>query len=150
MDNDIKEYLMEKFGRIHPAFEVMDRYNPELLKGFVTMRRATLKPKDAPEGALPEKIKELIIVAVEVALGRGEGGKSHARRAVRLGATAKEVEEAVELCTWLAGWSTWVDCGMDAVLAAEDEERKMKEGKPFYWTSEVTTSEEKQHSRNIS
>ena len=143
MDEDIKEYLMEKFGRIHPVFEAMDRYNPELLRGFVTMRRATLKPKGAPEGALPEKIKELIIVAVEVALGRGEGGKSHARRAVRLGATPKEVEEAVELCTWLAGWSTWVDSGMEAVLAAEDEERKMKEGKPFYWTKEVTPSEEK-------
>jgi alkylhydroperoxidase/carboxymuconolactone decarboxylase family protein YurZ len=143
MDNDIKEYLMEKFGRILPAFEVMDRYNPELLRGYVTMRRAILKPKGAPEGALPEKIKELIIVAIEVALGRGESGKSHARRAVRLGATAKEVEEAVELCILLAGWSTWVDCGMDAVLAAEDEERKMKEGKPFYWTSEVTTAEER-------
>jgi alkylhydroperoxidase/carboxymuconolactone decarboxylase family protein YurZ len=100
-----------------------------------------LPPKGKPE-ILSRKVKELIMVAVEVALGRGEKGKSHARKAVRAGATPAEIHEVVSLCQWLAGQATYVDGGMDSVKAAEDEEAKMKAGKDFYWTSEVKPSEE--------
>jgi len=141
MDEDIRQYIMEEFGRIHPVFESMEKYNPELLKGFITSRRSTLPPKGKPE-ILSRKVKELIMVAVEVSLGRGEKGKSHARKAVRAGATPAEIHEVVSLCQWLAGQATYVDGGMDAVKAAEDEEAKMKAGKDFYWTSEVKPSEE--------
>ena len=81
------------------------------------------------------------MVAVEVAMGRGEKGKSHARKAVRAGATPAEVHEAVALCQWLVGMASYVDGGMDAVKAAEDEEAKAKAGKDFYWTSEVKSEE---------
>ena len=143
MDDETKNYIIEKFGRIHPVFEHMEKYNPEILKGFITIRKATLPPKGV-SSTIPEKMKELIIIAVEVALGRGEKGKSHARRAVRLGATPQEVHEAVSLVIWLAGWATYVDGGMDAVKAAEDEQEKMLKGEPFFWTQEVP-SDKKTH-----
>jgi len=138
MDDETKNYIIEKFGRIHPVFEHMEKYNPEILKGFITIRKATLPPKGVAS-AVPEKMKELIVIAVEVALGRGEKGKSHARRAVRLGATPQEVHETVSLVIWLAGWATYVDGGMDAVKAAEDEYEKMLKGEPFFWTQELST-----------
>jgi alkylhydroperoxidase/carboxymuconolactone decarboxylase family protein YurZ len=96
MDEDIRQYIIEEFGRIHPVFESMEKYNPELLKGFITSRRSTLPPKGKPE-ILSRKVKELVMVAVEVALGRGEKGKSHARKAVRAGATPAEIHEVVSL-----------------------------------------------------
>jgi hypothetical protein len=39
--------------------------------------------------------------------------------------------------------ASYVDGGMDAVKAAEEEDAKMKSGKEFYWTSEVGASENK-------
>jgi len=136
MKEETKKYILEKFGRMHPVFEHMDKYSPEIVDGFIRIRRATLPPEGV-EGAIPEKYKELIIIAVEVATGRGEKGRTHARRAVRLGAKPKEVQEAVSLCIWLAGWATWVDGGSEAVKAAEDEEEKIKKGESFHWTSEI-------------
>ena len=130
---------MEKFGRMHPVFEHMDKYSPEIVEGFIKIRKATLR--SGVEGAIPEKYKELIITAVEVATGRGEKGRSHARKAVRLGASPKEVQEAVSLCIWLAGWATWVDGGSEAVKAAEEEEEKVKKGDSFHWTADVKGEE---------
>lgn len=77
MDEEARKYIIEKFGRMHPVFEHMDRYSPEIVEGFIKIRKATLPPAGV-EGAIPEKYKELIITAVEVATGRGEKGRSHA------------------------------------------------------------------------
>ncbi len=125
---------------MHPVFEHMDQYSPEIVEGFIKIRKATLPPKGV-EGAIPEKYKELIITAIEVATGRGEKGRSHARKAVRLGATPREVQEAVSLCIWLAGWATWVDGGSQAVKAAEEEQELVKKGEDFHWTAEVKGEE---------
>lgn len=127
MNEETRKYILEKFGRMESVFELMDKYSPEIVDGHIKVRKATLPPAGV-EGAIPEKYKELIIVAVEVATGRGGRGTSHARRAVRVGATPREVQEAVSLCIWLTGWTTWVDCGSEAVKAAEEEEEKIKKG----------------------
>ena len=136
MNEETKKYILEKFGRMHPVFEHMDKYSPEIVEGFIKIRKATLPPKGV-DCAIPEKYKELIITAVEVATGRGEKGRSHARKAIRLGASPREVQEAVSLCIWLAGWATWVDGGSEAVKAAEDEEQKVKKGEDFHWTADI-------------
>ncbi len=78
------------------------------------------------------------MVAVEAATGRGEKGKSHARKAIRAGATPKEVQEALALCIYLVGMSSWVDGGMECVLAAEEEDTKVKHGEKFNWTADVS------------
>jgi len=131
---------MEKFGRMHPVFEHMDKYSPEIVDGYVKIRKATLPPAGV-QGIVPEKYKELVITAVEVATGRGEKGRTHARKVVRLGGTPKEVQEVVSLCIWLCGWSTWVDGGSQAVKAAEEEEEKVKKGEPFHWTADIKGEE---------
>ncbi len=140
MKDETKEYLIDEMSRVHEVFQTLDRYDPTLVDALASLRRAALPAKrKAGEGVLSTKYKELIMVAVEAATGRGEKGKSHARKAVRAGATPKEVQEALALCIYLVGMSSWVDGGMDCVLSAEDEEQKMKRGESFTWTAEVAS-----------
>jgi alkylhydroperoxidase/carboxymuconolactone decarboxylase family protein YurZ len=48
------------------------------------------------EGALPRKIRELIMVGITCALNRPRGVRLHSERALALGATPREVLEAME------------------------------------------------------
>ncbi|HKW05514.1 MAG TPA: carboxymuconolactone decarboxylase family protein, partial [Nitrososphaerales archaeon] len=125
MKDESKEYLVEEMGRVHEVFETLDRYDPKLVDALASLRRAAIPGKGDLGSTLPSKYKELIMVAVEAATGRGEKGKSHARKAVRAGATPKEVQEALALCIYLVGMSSWVDGGMECVLAAEEESEKV-------------------------
>jgi AhpD family alkylhydroperoxidase len=63
-------------------------HNPELMQGFGALSKAALAP-----GALDEKTKELIAMAIGVA-SRCDGCLGfHAKALVRLGATADEFRE---------------------------------------------------------
>jgi alkylhydroperoxidase/carboxymuconolactone decarboxylase family protein YurZ len=134
LKDETKNYLTEEMGRVHEAFQTLDRYDPNLVDALVALRRAAIPRKNDPHSAIPAKYRELIMVAVEASTGRGEKGKTHARKAVRMGATPKEVEEALALCIYLVGMSSWVDGGAECVLAAEDEEAKVKRGEKFDWS----------------
>ncbi len=131
-------------SRVHEVFQTLDRYDPAFTDSLAALRKAALPTKRDDKGVLHPKYKELIMVAVEAATGRGEKGKSHARKAIRAGATPKEVQEALALCIYLVGMSSWVDGGMDCVLAAEDEEAKMKRGEKFAWTAETEHESKKE------
>lgn len=128
---------METYGHIPESFAVIDRYNPAALDGIASFRTAIIPSKSKADEILSPKVKELIVTTLEVAAGRGEKGKTHARKAVRAGATPSEVFEAVSLCIYLSGMMTWVDSGADAVRSAEDEYGKVQSGKEFEWTAEL-------------
>jgi len=134
---ETRDYLVEEMSRVHEVFQTLDKYDPNLADSLASLRQAAIPSRKDDKGILAPKYKELIMVAVEAATGRGEKGKSHARKAIRAGATPKEVQEALALCIYLVGMSSWVDGGMDCVLAAEDEDQKMKRGEKFTWTAEV-------------
>ncbi len=138
LKNETKEYLIEEMGRVHEVYQTLDRYDPKLADSLASLRRAAIPSKnDTGSSTLEAKYKELIMLAVEAATGRGEKGKSHARKAIRAGATPKQVQEALALCIYLVGMSSWVDGGMECVLAAEEEQEKVTKGEKFNWTGEV-------------
>ena len=137
MNDTTRKYFMETYGLVPDSFEVIDRFNPEALDAIAGFRTTIIPSKSGGGQVLSAKVKELIVTAVEVAAGRGEKGKSHARKAIRVGATPDEVFEAVSLCIYLSGMMSWVDSGADAVKSAEDEYKKMKSGEGFRWTSET-------------
>jgi len=143
MKDETKEYLTQEMGRVHEVFQTLDRYDPDLVDSLASLRRNAIPGLNDVGSALPAKYRELIMVAVEAATGRGEKGKSHARKAIRAGATPKEVQEALALCIYLVGMSSWVDGGMECVLAAEEEDQKVKRGEKFNWTAEVSGHSEK-------
>src|SRR5580700_2317666 len=102
-----KDYLVSEMGRVHEVFQTLDRYDSNLVDSLASLRKAALPGKDDKDHALSARDRELIMVAVEAATGRGEKGKSHARKAIRAGATPKEVQEALALCIYLVGMSSW-------------------------------------------
>jgi alkylhydroperoxidase/carboxymuconolactone decarboxylase family protein YurZ len=144
MKEETRDYLVQEMGRVHEVFQTLDRYDPELVDSLASLRRSAIPGLKDTKSVLPAKYRELIMVAVEAAAGRGEKGKSHARKAIRAGATPKEVQEALALCIYLVGMSSWVDGGMECVLAAEEEDAKAKRGEKFNWTAEVSSSAKKE------
>ena len=138
MKDETRDYLIEEMGRVHEVFQTLDRYDPDLVDSLAALRRNAIPGLKDTGAVLPAKYRELIMVAVEAATGRGEKGKSHARKAIRAGATPKEVQEALALCIYLVGMSSWVDGGMECVLAAEEEDNKVKRREKFNWTAEVS------------
>ena len=83
MKKETKDYLTEEMGRVHEVFQTLDKYDPKLADAVASLRRAALPGKHDTGSTLETKYKELIMVAVEAATGRGEKGKSHARKAIR-------------------------------------------------------------------
>jgi len=138
MKNETRDYLIQEMGRVHEVFQTLDRYDPDLVDSLSSLRRNAIPGLNDTGAVVPAKYRELIMVAVEAATGRGEKGKSHARKAIRAGASPKEVQEALALCIYLVGMSSWVDGGMDCVLAAEEEDAKVKRGEKFTWTADVS------------
>jgi AhpD family alkylhydroperoxidase len=141
LKKNTKDYLVSEMGRVHEVFQTLDRYDSNLVDALASLRKAAIPGKDDKGHALSARDRELIMVAVEAATGRGEKGKSHARKAVRAGATPKEVQEALALCIYLVGMSSWVDGGKDCVIAAEEEHEKVKKGEKFNWTADVSGEE---------
>lgn len=137
MKKETADYLTGEMGRVHEVFQTLDKYDEALVDALASLRKAAIPSASDTTHRLTAKERELIMVAVETATGRGEKGKSHARKAIRAGATPKEVQEALALCIYLVGMSSWVDGGKDCVLAAEEEYGKMTRGEKFDWTAEV-------------
>lgn len=113
----IEKYCIEQYGVIPNEFKLMRRYFPDVIEGFVSLRKATTK--EPPVGALPKRFKELIIVAIETALKKP--ALLHAKNAIKAGATVKEVAEVVSICIWLAGMASYVVAGYPALKAAEEQ-----------------------------
>ncbi|MDA4130023.1 MAG: carboxymuconolactone decarboxylase family protein [Thaumarchaeota archaeon] len=137
MDDTTRKYFLEIYGEIPESFEIIDKFNPEALDAIARFRTTLIPSKSGDKEVLSAKVKELIVTALEVSAGRGEKGKTHARKAIRVGASPEEVFEAVALCIYLSGMMSWVDSGADAVKAAADEYKKLKAGEEFKWTTEM-------------
>ena len=138
MKEESREYLIGEMGKVLGTFQTLDRYSPEVADALVALRRALIPGMGKAGSGLDTKYKELIMVSIEVATGRGEKGISHARKAVRAGATPQEVHEALALCIYIVGMSSWVDAGVECVLAAEEEQERIKRGEKFTWSAGVT------------
>ncbi len=93
-------------GAENKAVEAIIKLDPEYsehLKGIYV--DATF----GRDGALPRKTKELIMVGITCAINRPRGVKLHSQRALQLGATPKEILEAMEVAAIPAGMpSLWL------------------------------------------
>jgi AhpD family alkylhydroperoxidase len=71
---------------------------PEVMKGFGELARAATR-----DGALDQKTKELIAIALGVAAHCDACIGFHAQALVRLGATKAELEEALGMAVYMGG-----------------------------------------------
>jgi 4-carboxymuconolactone decarboxylase len=81
-------------GAQNKAYEIIARLDPEY---FEKLKGLYVDGTFGREGALPRKTKELIMVGITCALNHPRGVKLHSERALALGATPREVLEAVEV-----------------------------------------------------
>lgn len=107
--------IREHRGYVLPFHEVLAERHPEFLAGYDGMFRAAM----SEDSALPPKVRELIVMALDIALGVSEKAvRGHAERAMRHGATEAEVLAAIELATLVFAGKP---LGMVARVFAEDE-----------------------------
>ncbi len=81
-------------GAENKAYDIIAKLDPEY---FEKLKGLYVDGTFGREGALPRKTKELIMVGITCALNRPRGVKLHSERALTLGATPREVLEAVEV-----------------------------------------------------
>jgi alkylhydroperoxidase/carboxymuconolactone decarboxylase family protein YurZ len=121
-----KDYY--KNPQVIDDYELLTRYRPEVFHGYITLRRAAFN--DEPGAALTPKMKELIILAIEIARTKTNPPPvGHAKRAIESGATPAEIAEVASLCILIGGMLTYQESGRHALRAAEELYRE-KQGGP--------------------
>ena len=81
--------------------QIFEKTDPQLLKLADSYRELALG-----DGALPQKYKFLIAMALDADHGLIDGVKALARGAMQAGATKEEVIEALRVAYWLGGAGT--------------------------------------------
>jgi alkylhydroperoxidase/carboxymuconolactone decarboxylase family protein YurZ len=95
MSENAKEaFARTSLGAQNRAYDLIAAMDPEY---FEKLKGLYVDGTFGREGALPRKVKELIMVAITCALSRPRGVRLHAERALALGAAPREVLEAVEV-----------------------------------------------------
>ena len=107
-------------------FEMLARYRPEVVEGYMTLRQAAFNVGE--EAALSPKVKELIILAIEMARTKTNPPPvGHAIHAVDSGATPMEIAEVASLCILIGGMLTYQESGRYVLRAAEERYRELNE-----------------------
>lgn len=81
-------------GDWNPLWDTLAAWDPEFVEGYLTLRRAAFR-----EGPLPDKTKELVLIALNAATTHlyASGVRRHIQNALRLGATRDEILQVIEL-----------------------------------------------------
>jgi 4-carboxymuconolactone decarboxylase len=93
-ENARQAFEKTSLGAQNRAYELIAEMDPEY---FEKLKGIYVDGTFGREGVLPRKTKELIMVAITCALSRPRGVRLHSERALALGATPREVLEAVEV-----------------------------------------------------
>lgn len=83
---------------LNPQHRELRRMIPDVLKGFGEMSKAAMAP-----GALGSALKELIALTIGIVHGCDGCIASHARAAVRAGATREQAAEAIGVAIMMHG-----------------------------------------------
>jgi 4-carboxymuconolactone decarboxylase len=105
-------------GAENTAYEVVARLDPEY---FEKLKGLYVDGTFERESALSRKTKELIMVGITTAIRATRGVRVHSERALALGATPREVLEAMEVAAIPGGMpGLWLGVEiLEAILAAK-------------------------------
>jgi len=95
MSRDAKDaFERASLGAQNKAYDIVAEMDPEY---FEKLKGLYVDGTFGREGALPRKTKELIMVGITCALSRPRGVRLHIERALALGASPREILEAIEV-----------------------------------------------------
>lgn len=83
-------------GDWNPLWETFRELDPDFLEAYLAFRSVPHR-----EGPLPQKYKELIMIAINAATTHlyGPGVRRHMQNALKAGATKEEILETIQLTT---------------------------------------------------
>ncbi len=117
--DDAWAYAAEYFHGRLDSYELLAKYRPEVVHGYMTLRQAAFNVGE--DAALSPKTKELVILAIEIARQMSAPPPvGHAVKAIEAGATPAEVAEVASLCLLIGGMLTYQQAGKHALRAAEE------------------------------
>jgi alkylhydroperoxidase/carboxymuconolactone decarboxylase family protein YurZ len=93
-ENAKQAFEKTALGAQNRAYDLIAELDPEY---FEKLKGIYVDGTFGRDGALPRKTKELIMVGITCALSRPRGVRLHSERALALGASPREVLEAVEV-----------------------------------------------------
>lgn len=111
----ILDYYKNELKWDPPFAEVLSKYAPEGLKGYLVMRESV------QSGKLPKKTRELIFTILDSLDNETSGAKSHAVAAIEAGLTMEELVEAFVIVTIVKGINVLCNSGVEAIKAAEEK-----------------------------
>ena len=81
-------------GDWNPLWDTLSEWDPAFVEGYLTLRSVPFG-----KGPLPDKTRELILVALNAATTHlyGPGVRRHIQNALKLGATRAEILQVIEL-----------------------------------------------------
>lgn len=100
MDQDDKTYPNtqdhQAKGDWNPVWSKLQELDPDFLEAYLAFRSVPHR-----EGPLPQKYKELIMIAINAATTHlyGPGVRRHMQNALKAGATKEEILETIQLTT---------------------------------------------------
>jgi len=100
---EIIRKMREKRGYLLPEWELMARLDPDYTERYDELYSIVL----GSERALPIKYKELLAIVALAARGEEEGIEVHIKRALRHGASIREIVEALEVGVIATGTPTF-------------------------------------------
>jgi 4-carboxymuconolactone decarboxylase len=110
-------------GAENKAYNIIAKLDPEY---FEKLKGIYVDGTFGREGVLPRKTKELIMVGITCALNRPRGVKLHTERALTLGASPREILEAIEVAAIPGGMpGLWLGVEtLDEILKSRGQEFK--------------------------
>lgn len=122
LKEEVIEYFKQELGWVPEFVELLADYTPAALKGMLEFRRSFMA--EPPVGALQKKVKELIFVVLDTVVNNIEGGKAHARAAIKAGATVAEIAEALVITMYITGIPSMEVAGKEILKAAIEESKR--------------------------
>jgi Uncharacterized homolog of gamma-carboxymuconolactone decarboxylase subunit len=109
----ILKYYKDELKWNPPFADVLSKYSPDGLKGYLVMRESI------ENGHLPKKTRELIFTILDSLDDEVSGAKAHAVAAIDAGLTMEELVEAFVIVTIVKGINVLCKTGVEAIEAAE-------------------------------
>ncbi|MDR3099645.1 MAG: carboxymuconolactone decarboxylase family protein [Paraburkholderia sp.] len=103
-------------GDWNPLWDTLRAWDPAFMEAYLAFRNVPHR-----NGPLPKKVKELVLIAINVATTHmyGAGVRRHMQNALKAGATRDEILEVIQLTTVLGIHA----CNLGVPILAEEFDR---------------------------
>ncbi len=111
--NNILNYYKEVLKWNPPFAEILNKYLPDSLEGYLIMRESI------QSGVLPEKYRELLFTILDSIDDELSGAKAHCLAAMKAGLSIHELVEAFTIATLVKGINVMCKSGVEVIKEAE-------------------------------